>query len=130
LTILASPTGLFIKFSINFIILILGGVIQMRLISAKSLATALTVATLSLGTASSTFAADATASLDAAKKATSAAQKAGHGWTIWKKMFEKANAAVKDGKTDKAIKIANALMTQGLAAQKQAEVAKRAGPRF
>ena len=102
----------------------------MKFISTKSLAAALTVATLSLGTVSSTYAADATAALDGAKKATSAAQKMGHGWTIWKKMFEKAAAAAKEGKTDKAMKIAKALTMQGLAAQKQAEAAKRAGPRF
>ena len=102
----------------------------MKLISAKSLATVLTVATLSLGATSSSYANDATAALDAAKKATSVAKKAGHGWTIWKKMFEKADAAIKDGKADKAIKIAKTITMQGLAAQKQAEAAKRAGPRF
>ena len=102
----------------------------MKLISVKSLATALTVATLSLGAVSSAYAADATAALDEAKKATSTAKKAGFEWKNWGKMYEKAAAAVKDGKTDKAIKIAKALTMQGLAAQKQAEAAKKAGPRF
>ncbi len=102
----------------------------MKIISVKSLATALTVATLSLGAISTTYAADATAAIDAAKKETSTAAKAGFEWKNWKKMFEKAAAAVKDGKTDKAIKIAEQLKFQGLAAQKQAEAAKTAGPRF
>ena len=125
--ILSSPTGLPANHLHYFN---LGGVIQMKFISTKSLATALTVATLSLGTVSSTYAADATAALDAAKKATSVAKKAGFEWKNWGKMFEKAAAAVKAGKADKAIKIANSLAMQGLAAQKQAEAAKKAGPRF
>jgi len=45
-------------------------------------------------------------------------------------MYKKAEAAIKDGKADAAIKIAKALTFQGLAAQKQAEAAKTAGPRF
>ena len=101
----------------------------MRFISAKSLATALTVATLSLG--STSFAADdAAAALATAKASTDAATKAGFGWTLWKKQFAQAEAAIKDGKADDAIKIAKELTRQGEAAQKQAEAAKNAGPRF
>ncbi len=102
----------------------------MKIISVKSLATVLTVATLSFSAISTTYAADATAAIEAAKKETSVAAKAGFEWKNWKKMFEKAAAAIKDGKTDKAIKIAEQLKFQGLAAQKQAELAKTAGPRF
>lgn len=101
------------------------------MISAKFLASTLTVATLSLAAASTSFAADDAQSLLATAKAeTDKATKAGHGWTTWKKMFKKAEAAIKDGKDDKAVKIAKAITLQGLAAQKQAEVAKTAGPRF
>ncbi|RTZ67310.1 MAG: hypothetical protein DSZ29_01060 [Aquificaceae bacterium] len=103
----------------------------MKLISVKSLAVALMAASLSLGAVSSSYAADdAKAALEEAKTATSTAQKAGFGWTIWKKMFKKAEAAAKEGKTDKVMSIAKKLTMQGLAAQKQAEAAKKAGPRF
>lgn len=100
----------------------------MKIISAKSLATALTVATLSFSAASTSFAADdAKALLATAKTETDKATKAGHGWTIWKKMFKQAEEAIKDGKDDKAAKIAKAIASQGLAAQKQAEAGKSAG---
>ena len=108
----------------------LGGVF-MKLISIKSFATALTVATLSLSTASTTFAADdATTAIAEAKKATSVAKKAGFEWRDWGKMYKKADAAIKDGKADVALKIAKKLVFQGLAAQEQAKAAKNAGPHF
>lgn len=103
----------------------------MKLISIKSLATALIVATLSVGTVSTTFAADdAAVAIAAAKKATSVAKKAGFEWRDWGKMYKKADAAVKEGKPDVAIKIAKKLTFQGLAAQEQAKVAEKAAPRF
>ena len=103
----------------------------MKLISIKSLATALILTTLSLGTVSTTFAADdAATAITEAKKATNAAKKAGFEWKNWGKMYKKADAAIKDGKTDKALKIAKKLTMQGLAAQEQAKAAKNAGPRF
>ncbi|MCK5918259.1 MAG: hypothetical protein KAG34_07525, partial [Cocleimonas sp.] len=99
------------------------------LISTKSFATALIMATLSLGTTS--FAADdAAAAIAEAKKATEPAKKAGFEWKSWGSLYKKADAAIKDGKADKAIKIAKTLTFQGLAAQKQAEASKTAGPRF
>lgn len=104
----------------------------MTLISIKSLASALIITTLSFGALSTTAIAsdDAKAALTEAKKATDAAKKAGFEWRDWGKMYKKADAAIKDGKADKALKIAKQLAFQGAAAQKQAEVAKTAGPRF
>ena len=103
----------------------------MKFISIKSLATALIVATLSVGTVSTTFAADDVKAVMAeAKKATGAAKKAGFEWRDWGKMYKKADAAMKEGKADVAIKIAKKLIFQGLAAQEQAKVAEKAAPRF
>ncbi len=103
----------------------------MKLISIKSLATALILATLSFGSVSTTFAAgDAAAAIAEAKKVTDAAKKAGFEWRDWGKMYKQAEAAIKDGKADKALKIAEKLKMQGLAAQEQAKAAKNAGPRF
>lgn len=103
----------------------------MRLISAKTLVTAFATLAFTLGASTMVSAAgDAKAELAAAKKETDTAEKMGHAWTTWKKMFQKAEAAIKDGDADKAIKIAGKIKFQGLAAQKQAEVAKNAGPTF
>ncbi|MCK5903482.1 MAG: hypothetical protein KAG28_10090 [Cocleimonas sp.] len=103
----------------------------MKLISSKILARTLLVAALSIGATSTSFAVDdAKAALAAAKVETNAAKKAGFAWTKWGKMFDKAEAALTDGKEKKALKIAANLKKQGLAAQKQAEAAKKAGPRF
>ncbi len=103
----------------------------MKLISTKSFASALIIAILSVGTVSTSFAGDdAAAAIAEAKKATGVAKKAGFEWKNWGKMYKKAEAAIKDGKADVAIKIAKQLTFQGLAAQKQAEAAKTAGPRF
>ena len=103
----------------------------MKLISTKSFASALIIATLSVGAVSTSFAGDdATAAIAEAKKATEPAKKAGFEWKSWGKMYKKAEAAIKDGKADVALKIAKTLTFQGLAAQKQAEAAKTAGPRF
>ncbi|MCK5895911.1 MAG: hypothetical protein KAG20_03840 [Cocleimonas sp.] len=103
----------------------------MKLISSKSFALALLVATLSFGTVSTTIAADdAAIALTEAKKATDAAKKAGFEWRDWGKMYKKAEAAIKEGKADKALKIAKQLAFQGAAAQEQAKVAEKAAPRF
>jgi hypothetical protein len=104
----------------------------MKLISTQSFASALIVATLSLGAISTTAMAadDINATLAEAKKATDAAKKAGFEWRDWGKMYKKADAAIKDGKTDQALKIAKQLAFQGAAAQEQAKVAEKAGPRF
>jgi len=103
----------------------------MKLISTKSFASALIIAVLSLGMVSTTFASDdATTALADAKKATDAAKKAGFEWRDWGKMYKKADAAMKDGKADVALKIAHKLAFQGKAAQAQAEASKNAGPRF
>ncbi|MCK5810554.1 MAG: hypothetical protein KAH00_05665 [Cocleimonas sp.] len=103
----------------------------MKLISTKSFASALIVTILSVGAISTSFANDAaTTAITEAKKATDVAKKAGFEWKSWGKMYKKAEAAIKDGKAEAAIKIAKKLTFQGLAAQKQAEAAKTAGPRF
>jgi hypothetical protein len=103
----------------------------MKFISTKSFTIALIIAILSLGTVSTSLAGnDVAAAIAEAKKATGAAKKAGFEWRYWEAMYKKAEAAIKDGKADKAIKIAKQLTFQGVAAQKQAEAAKNAGPRF
>jgi hypothetical protein len=103
----------------------------MKLISIKSLATALMVTAFSVGAVSTTFAADdVTVVMADAKKATGAAKKAGFEWRDWGKMYKKADAAMKEGKADVAIKIAKKLVFQGLAAQEQAKAAEKAVPRF
>jgi Sec-independent protein translocase protein TatA len=93
----------------------------MKFISTKSFTIALIIAILSLGTVSTSLAGnDVAAAIAEAKKATGAAKKAGFEWRYWEAMYKKAEAAIKDGKADKAIKIAKQLTFQGLAAQKQA----------
>ena len=75
--------------------------------------------------------ADATSdAIDAAKKGRKAAAAVGFEWKSMGKMIKKAEAAAKDGKSKKAIKIANTVLAHSKAALKQAEVAKTAGPTF
>lgn len=122
---------MFISFVGNILTIISLGEVFMKLISLKSFAAAFIVATLSLGAVSTTFAGDdAKKALAEAKKATDPAKKAGFEWRDWGKMYKKADAAIKDGKSAQAVKIAKKLVFQGLAAQEQAKAAKSAGPRF
>lgn len=68
--------------------------------------------------------------IGAAKKAQKEAKAVGFEWRDMGKMIKQAEEAAKKGKDKKAIEIANAVVSHGEAALKQAEVAKKAGPLF
>lgn len=68
--------------------------------------------------------------IKAAKESQAAAKKLGFEWRDMGKMIKKAEALAKDGKGDKAMKLANKIAGQLEAIKKQAELAKSAGPRF
>ncbi len=68
--------------------------------------------------------------IKAAKAAQKEAKALGFEWRDMGKMIKKAEALAKDGKTDKAIKIAKTIAAQIEPIKKQAELAKTAGPRF
>ena len=70
---------------------------------------------------------DAIAAAKAAQKEASALQ---FEWRDMGKSIKKAEALAKDGKKDKAIKLANKIAKQLDAIKKQAAIAKTAGPRF
>lgn len=75
--------------------------------------------------------ADATSdAIDTATKAKKAAAAVGFEWNSMGKDIKKAQEAAKAGDDKKAIKIANVVIAHGKAALKQAEIAKKAGPRF
>ncbi len=86
--------------------------------------------TLALSLSSVVMAGGAEDAIKAAKAAQKEAGAAGFEWRDMGKMIKKAEAAAKDGKADKAIKIANKVVQQGKAGLKQAALAKTAGPRF
>jgi len=92
----------------------------------------LKVILVSLALSFSSFAlADATQdAIDAAIKAKKAAAAVGFEWTTMGSDIKKAQKAAKAGKDKKAIAIANVVVMHGKAALKQAELAKKAGPRF
>jgi len=70
---------------------------------------------------------DAIAAAKAAQKEAAALQ---FEWRDMSKSIKKAEALAKDGKKDKAIKLANKIAKQIEAIRKQAAIAKTAGPRF
>lgn len=70
---------------------------------------------------------DAIAAAKAAQKEASALQ---FEWRDMGKSIKKAEALAKEGKKDKAIKLANKIAKQIEAIRKQAAIAKTAGPRF
>lgn len=70
---------------------------------------------------------DAIAAAKAAQKEAAALQ---FEWRDMGKSIKKAEALAKDGKKDKAIKLANKIAKQIEAIRKQAAIAKTAGPRF
>jgi type II secretory pathway component PulJ len=78
----------------------------------------------------SAFADGASDAIAAAKKSQKEAKALGFEWRDMGKMIKKAEALAKDGKTDKAIKIAKTIAAQIEPIKKQAELAKTAGPRF
>ncbi len=78
----------------------------------------------------SAFADGASDAIKAAKKSQKEAKALGFEWRDMGKMIKKAEALAKDGKKDKAIKIAKKIAAQIEPIKKQAELAKTAGPRF
>ena len=76
------------------------------------------------------FAGGAADAIDAAKKSQKEAKALGFEWRDMGKMIKKAEALAKEGKEDKAIKIAKKVAGQIDAIKKQAEAAKTAGPVF
>ncbi|MEE9326721.1 MAG: hypothetical protein V3U71_05445 [Cocleimonas sp.] len=93
----------------------------------------LAILTLSLATfsVSTVHAGDnATSAIDAAKTARKEAKALGFEWRDMGKLIKKAEAAAKDGKAKKAIKIAKVVSGQLAAIKAQAKVAKTAGPLF
>jgi hypothetical protein len=88
------------------------------------------LATLVLSLSSVVLAGGAEDAIKAAKAAQKEAAAVGFEWRDMGKMIKKAEEAAKDGKADKAIKIANTVVMHGKAALKQAAVAKTAGPLF
>ncbi len=80
--------------------------------------------------ATTAFADDVSDAIDAAKKSQKEAKALGFEWRDMGKMIKKAEALAKDGKKDKAIKLAKKVAAQIEPIKKQAELAKTAGPRF
>lgn len=74
--------------------------------------------------------ADVNGAIDAAKEAQKSTQAVGFEWRDMGKMIKKAEKAAKEGKSDKAIKIANTVVMHSEAALKQAELAKSASPKL
>lgn len=68
--------------------------------------------------------------INAAKAAQKEAADLGFEWRDTGKIIKKAEAAAKDGKNQKAIKLANIITQQLTSVKKQAAIAKTAGPRF
>ena len=66
----------------------------------------------------------------AAKAAQKEASELQFEWRDMGKSIKKAEALAKEGKKDKAIKLANKIAKQIEAIRKQAAIAKTAGPRF
>lgn len=90
----------------------------------------LILATLMFAMSSVVMAGGAQDAISAAKAAQKQAKSVGFEWRDMGKLIKKAEAAAKDGKDKKAIKLANTVVKQGKEAVLQAKVAKTAGPRF
>ncbi|WP_299880405.1 hypothetical protein [uncultured Cocleimonas sp.] len=88
------------------------------------------LATLIFSLSSAVMAGGAQDAIDAAKKAQKEASAVGMEWRDMGKTIKNAEAAAKDGKEKKAIKLANIVVMQSKESLKQAELAKTAGPRF
>ena len=73
---------------------------------------------------------DAKAAIAAAKDATKKAGSVGYEWRDTGKMIKSAEAALKEGKVEDAIKLANKAKRQSEHAYAQYEANKGAGPRF
>lgn len=73
---------------------------------------------------------DAQAAIAAAKDATKKAGSVGYEWRDTGKMIKSAEAALKEGKVEDAIKLANKAKRQSENAYAQYEANKGAGPRY
>ena len=90
----------------------------------------LLLATLMFAMSSVVMAGGAQDAIGAAKTAQKQAKSVGFEWRDMGKLIKKAEAAAKDGKDKKAIKLANTVVAQSKVALIQAKLAKTAGPRF
>lgn len=90
----------------------------------------LLLATLTLSFSTGVFADAAMDAINAAKAAQKEAASLDFEWRDMGKTIKKAEKAAKEGKSDKAIKLAKSVSNQLEAVKKQAAIAKTAGPRF
>ncbi len=88
------------------------------------------LATLTLAFSTGAMAESAKDAIKAAKAAQKEASSLGFEWRDMGKTIKKAEAAAKEGKDKKAIKLANKISGQIAAIRVQAELAKTAGPTF
>ena len=86
------------------------------------------LAVLVLSVSSVVMAGSAEDAIAAAKAAQKEANTVGFEWRDMNKTIKKAEEAAKEGKADKAVKLANEVVQQSKEAVKQAEIAKTAGP--
>ncbi len=73
---------------------------------------------------------DALSAITAAEHETDRAAKAGFEWRDTRKLIKKAQAALKKGDYDTAVKLANKAKRQSSNALKQAELARNVQPRY
>ncbi len=88
------------------------------------------LATLTLALSTTVMAQSADDAIKAAKAAQKEAKSLGFEWRDMGKTIKKAEAAAKDGKDKKAIKLANKIADQIVAIRAQAKLAETAGPTF
>ncbi len=88
------------------------------------------LATLLLALSTGAMAESAQDAIKAAKAAQKEASSLGFEWRDMGKTIKKAEAAAKEGKDKKAIKLANKITGQIAMIRKQAELGKTAGPTF
>jgi hypothetical protein len=88
------------------------------------------LATLLLALSTGVMAESAQDAIKAAKAAQKEASSLGFEWRDMGKTIKKAEAAAKEGKDKKAIKLANKITGQIAMIRKQAELGKTAGPTF
>lgn len=88
------------------------------------------LATLTLALSTTVMASSADDAIAAAKAAQKEAKSLGFEWRDMGKTIKKAEAAAKEGKEKKAIKLANKIAGQIDAIRAQAKLAETAGPTF
>jgi len=85
------------------------------------------LAALILSASSTAMASAEQEAINKAKQSHKAAKATGFEWTTMSALIKKAEKAAKDGKAEKAIKLANKVVKQSEAAMVQANTAKTAG---